>query len=800
MRRATSFFVLLVILMTMFSVGYGQNREQIVIDVGKSHDKNIVNFKTGIKSTGGIDIILKGIPALKPKGIEIKVNNDSFTQLSEIKKGTDPVTKKPVYYISIIGNELQGNGKNINISWPLKLSVKYDGEDVLKETEIRQVRMVELLKEPVPFYDAIALAEAINEKDDRILEILKKYTTESLENIKDAKKVFDKNTFLIEYMKDVNELQSIVKKAKDRGLLNIHSLTTPAAGLSATKLAEGIAKFLVERTKKELSIAIFQNFKKELEKEKYDILKTLFPETFAILQIIDTEIYTYSSYLQMIRETFEKDLSNMFSSLGNVLEKEKIKKLFSSDKEWLRIILKAAFDIIDGLKKEKHPGDILAEFDAEKLKDNTTDDKLKNLRNAVKLLQVISGSLKEKTGSGRYWIDKDSLKELFKWDEKQKGYFVFNLYLGLIYEQSKSKDIKFKIGDNEIALADELIKLKEVSNKIEDIKKQIEEFVTGVNIVENSIKGLKQAQQNDQKTYEDYYKAYNTVLDTIEYVLPLGEHIVNKKELPGSKVSFDDSRIKTFTEIARKLGDIYLDIKRKEYSMAVFNVIRVADGILQLSGYKQEQIETEPKLSLFRKIRSTFLKYGAFMAGVARAENSDEVKKMIESAALPVGSYRIKRTNPFTISLNSYVGFLGGQENYLAERGKDKEWKENMAVTAPIGLAFNFGLKSKGKYVSSFSFFASIIDLGAIVRYYFEKDENGTVEEKGLSTITWKDIFSPGAFLIWGPKNLPVSFGLGVQLAPDIKKVYNDGTIERIPSRIRWGLMIGVDIPLIHFK
>jgi hypothetical protein len=82
-----------------------------------------------------------------------------------------------------------------------------------------------------------------------------------------------------------------------------------------------------------------------------------------------------------------------------------------------------------------------------------------------------------------------------------------------------------------------------------------------------------------------------------------------------------------------------------------------------------------------------------------------------------------------------------------------------------------------------------------VVRYRF------TEEEKGLSEVTWKDIFAPGAFLIFGPKNFPVSLGFGVQYGPRLTKVNESGDIETLKnSRIRCGLMIAVDIPLIHFK
>ncbi|UII29179.1 hypothetical protein LVD15_12340 [Fulvivirga maritima] len=50
-----------------------------------------------------------------------------------------------------------------------------------------------------------------------------------------------------------------------------------AGAVDVTTMVDGLAKFLVERTKQELSIAFFDNFKDKLEKEKQ--LRLLFPAT-----------------------------------------------------------------------------------------------------------------------------------------------------------------------------------------------------------------------------------------------------------------------------------------------------------------------------------------------------------------------------------------------------------------------------------------------------------------------------------------------------------------------------------------
>jgi hypothetical protein len=78
-------------------------------------------------------------------------------------------------------------------------------------------------------------------------------------------------------------------------------------GLNVTNLADGLAKFIVERAKTELNIAFFNRFKKELDNQKE--LQILFPQTRLVLRAIDAEIYNYSVYLETLKclsKGFEK--------------------------------------------------------------------------------------------------------------------------------------------------------------------------------------------------------------------------------------------------------------------------------------------------------------------------------------------------------------------------------------------------------------------------------------------------------------------------------------------------------------
>ena len=57
---------------------------------------------------------------------------------------------------------------------------------------------------------------------------------------------------------------------------------------------------------------------------------------------------------------------------------------------------------------------------------------------------------------------------------------------------------------------------------------------------------------------------------------------------------------------------------------------------------------TDQQFAAYKDFRKAVIKYGTFMAQVAQAENSDDVKTAIESVALPTGSASIKNTRVST--------------------------------------------------------------------------------------------------------------------------------------------------------
>ncbi len=220
----------------------------------------------------------------------------------------------------------------------------------------------------------------------------------------------------------------------------------------------------------------------------------------------------------------------------------------------------------------------------------------------------------------------------------------------------------------------------------------------------------------------------------------------------------------------------------------------------------------EEKENKIRKMHEIF-KYGAFLAAVVESKDADEIKRAIQAVALPAGSYSIKRRTFRNISLNSYPGLTGGLE--LASNANNNSWAPNFGFTAPIGLAVSWGYKSKidgFKYFTKPAYrrrversprieentilsghagtvFLPLIDLGAVVLFRFDNDEDPLPEDIGF-----QQIFSPGIMYAHGLPDLPISIMGGIQVSPQLRKID-----EEKANSFRFNVSVVVDLPLANF-
>ncbi len=220
------------------------------------------------------------------------------------------------------------------------------------------------------------------------------------------------------------------------------------------------------------------------------------------------------------------------------------------------------------------------------------------------------------------------------------------------------------------------------------------------------------------------------------------------------------------------------------------------------------------------------------MSNIVQSDSVEEIKAAIQAAALPVGSYTIKRENRWDVSVNTYLGasysnefitsgdfsslqtaasnnVVGGEGPTISRRNG------SFGVWAPIGIAGSYGIGRKRSW-GSVSIFLTLLDLGAIVDFRLQNPDSANVEimsatdtlsvnraisVEELPEINLENLFAPGAYLVYGIPKLPISVGGGLQKGPQLRQIDISDNGEVVTtvnaSAYRWNFFVALDIPLV---
>lgn len=594
-------------------------------------------------------------------------------------------------------------------------------------------------------------------------------------------------------------LDSLAKEVFARGgqqnKFSFSSILSSIGGLDVTTISDGFAKFLVKRVKQELSIAFFERFRKILESQ--EDLKTLFPETVLLLDAVNEEIYDYERYIQNLREAFKHDIRIIHHNLPGIIDNHEA--FFEKHKEAKAALLSGCYVAV-ALENRVHPGDILDDYPIEYL-----DGLNKNFTGTIQSIQLLNASLRDvPTGEdGHYWVPLKKLRELVT------NQLALKFFLGLVFQDAvfKHNSIPFENGKTLTQLLNTVAENWRTGlNTYTAYKRYVLDYGEKVNALNKMIDEYKNLPE-DSAALEKYARYFRAAVDLIEYSTEIIELPIIKNH-----VNDNDRQLKLslgrYFEVSYAVSDLVIDISKKNYSAAINEVVKIYNLVRTKPAEESKKkveaatanVKESPERDNARKVADTarttldkLVKYGSFISTVAAAKNSDEVAEAIETAALPVGSSRIKRETLFNVALNAYVGpFIG----YEKIKGVDSGKINSYGITAPIGVSVSRGhsiLFIPSNTNSSSSIFFSLVDIGALTAFRFTNDST----EK-IPTIELRDIVSPGIFFSHGFGKTPLSFNIGYQMGPLLRKVrLDENLVGKSYSRI--SISIVVDIPVFNF-
>jgi hypothetical protein len=190
------------------------------------------------------------------------------------------------------------------------------------------------------------------------------------------------------------------------------------------------------------------------------------------------------------------------------------------------------------------------------------------------------------------------------------------------------------------------------------------------------------------------------------------------------------------------------------------------------------------------RVHPEILKLIHFVNDMAAAKDAEDMEKAIDAFALPSGSYSIKRTSRFNFSLNSFPGLIQAAETSWT--ASDRSTAFSFGFTAPVGLCAAWGT-TRGY---SWGVFLPVIDIGAVTRLRLDSDSNSAT----LPELTFKNFLSPGLYLHFGLKKSPVSFHVGAQFGPEVRRRLDNSSTNDTWESIRYGVGVVLDIPLLNLS
>ncbi len=532
--------------------------------------------------------------------------------------------------------------------------------------------------------------------------------------------------------------------------LDMKSLASSIGGWDVTSLADGMARFLIERGKEELEAAFIKSFRDSIQ--THEELKILFPSTATLLAAFEPR--NVATYINALREAFNKDLKSLPRSIVN------LKYLKQHDgSEQMRLIagfvrtgngraILCSAELADDIMRRRPVPETIDSITSADLMGGAPNQED---RNVFILLRVISNSLRDTTASG--YVTPEKMANLLA--DPAAG----DLYLGFIRQQLYGLGVR--LGGVDVA---SLFNRQGAGSAVKYMTRLLED-ITRLSV---SLDGLGRAMG---KQTDELAAANFGVLKDIERLLTACATMIQYDRdsyLPDGALKMLDLASYSFSMVN--------DISLRNYNALVVDALE----LLKRGGFSDATL-------------TRLARYISFAANVVTAEDAGEVKAAIQAAALPPGSYQIKRESRFDVSLNGYIGLFVGADEI---RGMENSKSTSYGMSAPIGVGFSWGhtllLFNTGSVPWSTTLYLSFVDVGAVAAYRAGEDSISS-----LPTVQLKDIFSLGGYLSIGLPNLPVSVSIGGQTGPNLYSVRSAASTGRSVPYYRLSFSVCVDIPLV---
>ena len=508
-------------------------------------------------------------------------------------------------------------------------------------------------------------------------------------------------------------------------------------------ILDGTARFLAERFKEELAAYYLTTFHEKLANKP--VVKALFPKSISFLRIFANQVY--NTDIAMLQAAAEEDLNNYPENMIHALDHIAV----FNKKPLIKTGLSLALDLYLQHKSGNFITDIINTLPLQ-------DSLPESYRSCFSVLRILSNAL-------RFARDEQYSSAPWGYSATQDFYdpsrFENSYFYALLYEQLKNETVHGAT-------------LQQTLGRDPD---KWRTWFRSFTVLFQDIKGYNYY----VSAHTDYTKKSNldfwvTLLHSsrlINHIYPIIE------QLPGESLRLPD-------EIHRVAAN----------NPAYFSLIkRVEDKRYEQVIPATIMLLTSLDTAITHQGIVPYMRFAAIIAQFATIRTAADMKNLLQSIALPVGSTSIKRKTRWNIAFNAYVGAAAGQEQ-VKQNGL-KQNKTSIGLSAPLGVAVSHQyskpvINRKAKLIPSGTLYLSFLDIGNLVNVRLKSDTTS------IGNVRFSHFISLGAGYFFNFRNSPFSAGVSWSYVPGYRDAFigNKWVYKADAVRIRFSLL--VDIPLFN--
>lgn len=627
---------------------------------------------------------------------------------------------------------------------------------------------------------------------------------------------------------------------------------------SEAEMINALAIYLANRIKQESVMWFFEKITQNAS--HYKLLNLFFPTTIKLLQ--GNEVYEIPNLGAQWQYALSKDFMQMPK---NVLTSDWLNNRWPVSKNYASYIA-GVCELAELVAKRYTYKDAIKTLYLSGLPNEDNKEKKDNLQfhDYITLLYAINSEFFLIDGADKMrMLTYEDLRSMNK-----KEIEIMLRLLDLKYNGVFSKFIKgIKKNSDGSNTAFDVEKIRRLFGNIQSTIGQIEK------VSSEYLEEQKKLQQNGQKDW--FYNNYN-IWGAINQMFFVFSNL--DKTIVQEKIAADAKKVVDYGE---HVFEIYNLVTKKNFAGAVMNTINLIDHLfygenaqekftVTLDNLKKAEFFSTTKLKQsiignleknktqfsftpdaseisFKKnspVAAIFFenerhaiqmirKLSGFLNDAALAQNDKQLAKVVESYAMPVGSYKRKRNNWWSVDLNAFAGPYIGYEWSKRQKNDTISFPPARGgavwgISVPIGLSISKTLGrrwGKGRFkgnsdelpddfirnpdkikikrrniyyrtITTFTLTASLVDLGAIVSYRLGKSNDTTINQ----SLKWAQFISPGLHLSFALKGSPFVISAGFQYTPQLRKYEEAGKVNNKQfntTRAYLGLMF--DLPLFNF-